>query len=595
MALIANNSDAFINGLSDFWHRYFADVGDLRATYEGAAIQLGQAYLNLLHEVLNISVSDTPLFRKEYYRLIAIREDQVVYLAGPPGQYEYAFPAGVLADIPFLQNRVLSPTSGGALEKEIDYQVRGDWVYFKVDPSEAGPAYASRKQTVACGGVFRDSTVPDWYALGVRKGDRLYVDGVEYVVAVVRDGDLVLSASTPFKAAVVGLPNNPYSWAIRRYDADEDLFVIATSAADTGVIDRAATTYTVDEIAYWGANVRVDDYTLYQNFGYLCGTKQRSSEAYRAFILGVMQLYMRGPALERIESALSVIAGLEVIRQDGEVLTGYSSGLVAEGSDGVIVSGHFSSASAAFSESSVGGYVTITDTLNTANYGTHRIDVYVSPSEVVLDNWANLVDETELTWEYSPTNTQTVTTSSRTYTYPRGVPVRRDVIDPANRGTLTFHAFETLTAAIRVVDYVSDPEWWHNITIPLAVLPDRVLAESRRVSAAVVPNIIGNESAWLIADPGFFIGADELGRATYPPDKLLYHHRPTFILMDRFLKTHMFSVAVSPQVELTGTRVVDLWKLAADVKPAYTYALLAPVTNLRDTVRVSDELIYTVR
>jgi hypothetical protein len=595
MALIANNSDAFLNGLSDFWHRYFADLGDLRATYEGAAIQFGQAYLDLLHEVLNVSVADAPIFRKEYYRVLPIREDQVAYLQGPPGQYTYAVDAGVLADVPYLQNRVLHPTVGGALEKGIDYQVRGEKIYFAVDPSEAGSAYASRKTVVACGGAFRDSTVPDWYAVGVRKGDRLYADGSEYTVSVIRGSDLILSAKTPFKAAVIGLANNPYSWQVRRYDSDGDMFLIAQSSAATGVIDRTVTEDTVVETVYWGVNVKVDDYTLYQNFGYLCGNKRRSSEAYRAFITGVMQLYMQGPALERMEGALSVIAGLETVRQDGETLTAYSSGLLAEGLDGQLVSGHFSSASGPFTESSVGGYVTITNTLNTENYGTHRIDVYVSPTEVVLDNWPDLVDEIGMAWEYSQTNQQTVTTTQNTYAYPRGIPMRRDVVDPANRGVLTFRAFETLTTAIRVVDYISDPEWWHNITIPLALMPDRLLAENRRVSAAVVPNIIGNESAWLIGDPGFYIGADEIGGVGYPPDKLLYHHRPTFILMDRFLKTHMFSVAVSPQIELTGSKVEDLWKLAAAVKPAYTYALLAPVTNLRDTVSVSDELIRTVR
>ena len=83
----------------------------------------------------------------------------------------------------------------------------------------------------------------------------------------------------------------------------------------------------VREIAFWAADVLVDEQRLYFNFGYLLGHQRASSEQYRAFLKGVAQLFLLGPSLARMRSALNVVAGLPVIREDGEVfqavITGY--------------------------------------------------------------------------------------------------------------------------------------------------------------------------------------------------------------------------------------------------------------------------------
>src|SRR4051812_24194504 len=79
MALIGNNADTLLHGLSGFWHRFFRDLGDMQRTYEGTEILLGQVYLNLMSDVLNTSIVEAPLFRKEFYKLITVREDQLVF------------------------------------------------------------------------------------------------------------------------------------------------------------------------------------------------------------------------------------------------------------------------------------------------------------------------------------------------------------------------------------------------------------------------------------------------------------------------------------------------------------------------------------
>jgi hypothetical protein len=87
----------------------------------------------------------------------------------------------------------------------------------------------------------------------------------------------------------------------------------------TGTL-TGATTVRVTQLAFWAPDTLVDRYVLSNNFGSLIGRTGPSSESYRAFLLGIFQLYVLGPVMARIESAMNVICGLPVVRDDGEVL-----------------------------------------------------------------------------------------------------------------------------------------------------------------------------------------------------------------------------------------------------------------------------------
>lgn len=101
--------------------------------------------------------------------------------------------------------------------------------------------------------------------------------------------------------------------------------VLVVTGTGAGVLDSTETTTFVNETALWAPDVLVDRFNLYNNYGYLIDRFEASSESYREFIRGVFQLYILGPTLERLESALNVIAGFPVIRDDGEVLTNFDS------------------------------------------------------------------------------------------------------------------------------------------------------------------------------------------------------------------------------------------------------------------------------
>lgn len=93
----------------------------------------------------------------------------------------------------------------------------------------------------------------------------------------------------------------------------------------TGVFDPTDIEADINRVALWAPDVRVDKYHLYNNYGYLINRFQDSSETYREFIRGVFQLYILGPTLERLESALNTVSGFPVARDDGEVLSEYDS------------------------------------------------------------------------------------------------------------------------------------------------------------------------------------------------------------------------------------------------------------------------------
>lgn len=403
------------------------------------------------------------------------------------------------------------------------------------------------------------------------------IEGVDYVADYDAGVIRVLSGWDPLFPALAG-----YSWNYRVTSNQYNPGDLATSPF---AFDQ---TQPVREMAIWGSEVFLDKAALYTNFGYLLSFQRPSSEQYRAFLRGVAQLFVIGPALERFESALNVMAGLPVVRDDGEILRGYASGIVAQGTDGRLIDSDegrdgvlssvgstFSSASTTFFLSDVGAvirvklgasttsYVVTTvlsgttvqisptpptasavnwaythvavsrrfrtssyafvpedvdavilveSDVNASNNGTFRVLSVENASTVILETPHNFIDENDLGWKLSRTKTQVVTTSRTTYSFPIEVPLRSDVKATANFNTLTFQAFEPLTAAFQVADYLQDPTWWHNTTIPNELLSLQVEAAGRRhVTPLFVEHSLNPLDSALIGDFGLAIGVDDYG------------------------------------------------------------------------------------
>lgn len=626
---IADYPYSFLRGLSDFWTRFFADADQLDAMYKGTAIQVGQAYLDLMSTVLGVALKDAIVFDREHYRLITIREDEVAYVEGatsPDDRWAFALPDPVVS-FAMLDNRVVEPTA--SLEPNLDYEVVNRVVQFHVDPTSplgdgvplAG--YARRALDVEVGGTFTDASSIDW-TLYIKKGDTLRVldigtDGTQrkradYPIVVVRPAALYVAASTPFPpatavpatvtyvivrqsatpaviaesftlaankatlthtrldvgsvrvyakapggqdvvegvdylinyeqgsivaltawAGIVGGAGTfacAYTWREEVYPT----FGVSPRSALTGSIAALAGTTRVLQIALWAPDTLVDRRTLANNFGSFINRMQSSSEAYRAFLSGIFQLYVLGPVLQRIESALNVVLGLPVVRDDGEL---YQS----------------------------------TDTSDP------------------------LVDRVLTT---RPSTGQTAV-----YVFPKGTPFRTDFVVG-----LVFQSFETLTTIVTVTDYVQTPQWWHGEVIPKELLlnSDGTVPPvyRRTASAAYIANVINPSDGACIGDPGLYIGADEEGVVPEPRTELgvllpPLRRRLAFVLMDRYLKYHVFSVRFDAFAAATVAgsgllqSLTDLNELVLSARPSHTFPFTTPTTAFRDEIEVSEGVIFLGR
>ena len=311
------------------------------------------------------------------------------------------------------------------------------------------------------------------------------------------------------------------SVAVTRLDGVTTYPDAATGALEWAHESRAAAVVTdviepVTELGVWAPDALVDKYHLYYTYGYLINRVQESSESYRSLIRGVFQLYMLGPTLERFEAAVSTVAGLPVIRDDGEIFLDYDDGSIRTGNDGVFdaETRTFTSATAAFVQEDLSRQLFVTTGYNARR--SFVLSAILSPTTVELLDTPTT--DTAVSWEMTQTNEHTVRTSRAVYTFPRMAPIKEKFLEPANAGVLTLRAFEVISSAFTVTDYVETPRWWERAAIPQVLLPD--YSDQRRQSTpALFENVIDPGDDARIGDPGFFIGADDEG--VVPPQAVL--------------------------------------------------------------------------
>jgi hypothetical protein len=128
-----------IEGLSDFWLYYFKEIDQLEALFKGTDILVGQSYLDLLSLLLNNSVQDAPLFNKEFFKHIFVKETEVRYKQRAPiSKSAYLYTAeDNLVSTQALNNKIFSITS--SLERDVDFTIEGtERVFaFNFDPLNA--------------------------------------------------------------------------------------------------------------------------------------------------------------------------------------------------------------------------------------------------------------------------------------------------------------------------------------------------------------------------------------------------------------------------------------------------------------------------
>lgn len=180
----------------------------------------------------------------------------------------------------------------------------------------------------------------------------------------------------------------------------------------------------------------------------------------------------------------------------------------------VALTRRFRTSSFVFTEADQDAQILISGASNARNNGVFRILSVENASTVILETAFGFIDEVGLNWKLSREKVQKVTTSRATYEIPLAVPVRSDILLPASLNALTFQAFETLTDAFAVTDYIQDPTWWHNISIPEELLKLTVeSAARRRVSPELIEHRVTPLDQALVGDFGLAVGVDDEGHS----------------------------------------------------------------------------------
>lgn len=217
------------------------------------------------------------------------------------------------------------------------------------------------------------------------------VEGRDYVANLLTGELRIISAWD-----VLTLATASYEW---------DLVITEVTYSVPGYFTKNYVSQT-KEMALWGVDALVDRDVLYQNFGYLLGFRKPTTEQYRAFLKGVAQLYLLGPNASRFESALNVMAGYPVVREDNEELVSFSDGVETtgtgavfgfnEGRDGRLAtsSSRFISSTAGFMYGDIGATITVRVGTGLKKYvissiiSTTTVEVSPTPVDAVDVEWS---------------------------------------------------------------------------------------------------------------------------------------------------------------------------------------------------------------
>lgn len=241
------SSDSLLSFLGSFWIYLFQDKHVVQTLMTGVQTTLEQAYFNFLEMVTGQSIQEIPIFHKEKWRLLILKQSEankatkglwqygetinfgdpeVTYAGvGKYPQQTFKLPYNIVDTQSFITNRVYAPSL--VLVKNVDFFIKNKIISFQEDPFK-NPLIANRE--------------------------------------------------------------------IRN--------------AEGNIIDK--------EVALWLLNSDEDYKFLWHNFGYIFDIKLESSEIYKTILMTIWRMFVKGPLLENLSSAINALMGLPLIRETQE-------------------------------------------------------------------------------------------------------------------------------------------------------------------------------------------------------------------------------------------------------------------------------------
>jgi hypothetical protein len=559
-----------LSGISDFWTRYFADTDIIEALHEGTLEMVAGAYKELVGTVLTQSFDTVPLTETVPWEPLFIFESDVYEcVSSVPGETRYLVQLPFdIRDLSLIHNKVLDPTA--ALEVGFDFDIirddprrfeelrlsspfvpeEGYFLALKDDPfrdySENESNLYRRFATRTFMGEYNvrltDTTVDfSVNGLGVAVGDVVLAesfDGVRtlHKVESISTNYLEVSSRTPF-IRVGDLASYSVGSFSDRPSYDNKLSAtVAGQPRTTGTVTSRSKESRV--LSAWAPDPQKDFYSLYYMYGHSVSLSETpSTEEYRSFVKGIWNLYLRGPSLENIEGALSVVSGIPVVRDEEETivevdlrdplipkvttdLNYYEFSKYTKVRSDVIL------AAPKFNGETRAGLVRIITSGEVVNAGGFIDFLGVEPGNVLVPQDPQ-ESVSSVIWA---TDTYLLVAASDArpagYLVKNGGPARSYSVQEADSTPipgaffgsgvwlpntavpLTLPAYSTLSDAFVVTDHVETPDWWHTTTIPhnLTTLPFL----RRAVTSEVFENFIGSDSGLVsVGDIGKIVGKDE--------------------------------------------------------------------------------------
>lgn len=603
-----------LDALSAFWRRFFADQDQLEELYRGVATLAGQAYLQVLEGVLTTSLQDCPVFSRDYFRMVTLREDGVAFVEGAvvaDDRWLMNTDAD-LAYVPRLDSGVVEP--GASLEESVDYDSRPAILAFRTDPTRLEapvPGFARRQVNALTGGLVdvasRPGSFVSWLSgTDVRKGDILRVIDVglsgqqvrrsDHAVVLVRANLLALDPRTPLAS---GAPRNVV--VLRRPGTGPVLgepVSFVAGVAQLGHTRLVAGSVRVRGRAVTGEDVREGlDYAVDYEGGKVLRLRPFLPGPVTADYAWLREVYpATGPSPRLATDGIVTTGTVRVVEVAAWVADARVDRRYLARTYGIMV-GREEASSEAYRQFLRGIFRLysrgpVLARVESALNSVLGLPVVVNDGEVLA-----AVDTSDPRYRAVVTTDEAGVTHR--YQFPVAIPLRADVLDPASVGVLRFAAFDTLSLAVRVTDRLEDPAWWWGTVAPRelfsaidgAFVPDLV---RRTASPLYVPNVVNPQDGARVGDPGVIAGADDEGNII-PAGKPVHRRQVGFVIFQRYLQHHTFLVQLHPAAfTATGIPVSpdELRRLVLSARPAHTYPIAEPTTGFRDLFRVTDEGWY---
>lgn len=495
MAVLGNNSETLLTGLSSFWQTLFKDRDQLQALYAGTEVLLGQVYLDMVSEVLNVNLDEAPLFNREYWHALVLREDQLMYDPDKAAPYYYEL-EDTLVDAHFLLNRIYDPT--WSWEKGTDFEVDRGVLRFYVNPfTQSLPGVARRQIPITAtqyrtgvDGNFLTANASRFEVDGlVRRGDDGELGGTDRLASV----DANFTKEDVGRTIKVEDPSNPGTTLTRTIDAIIDDTTVRLDATIAGsgtnlpwVIYESEVFFDINE---GDVLVLQDPNDVSRELTYVIDTVESSNLA-----VTTTEPIDFSKDLEGISWTLQSPDEVEEISM--WIPDGFFDRENLYLSFGYLIDRY---------EPSSESYRRLLQAIFQFFILGPALQRVESALNVMVGIPVVENDGEEVLSIFDRNGNSYVETNNRTYELPLGS-VRDNVTVGAE-----LEAFHPLTDVFTVTDYIEDPDWFYGRKIPEDLIFDQTLKD-RSIDADPYDAIIGSKKFGNIGDPRTYIGADYTGK-----------------------------------------------------------------------------------